>query len=105
MTLHEELDQMVEDENPEALFLEPREFLDQAIIGMSRQHGSPAILLYDPEKVVEGFMAANDWSYETALEWADFNTFCAYVGPGTPAFLYRPPDSEFAIPHDRWAEA
>ena len=48
-----------------------------------------------PGKVIEGFMAANDWDWETACDWASFNTFCAYNGEGTPAFLEGSLDDEY----------
>jgi len=25
--------------------------------------------------------------YDTALEWHEFNTFCAYLGPNTPVYV------------------
>jgi|SaaInlStandDraft_6_1057023.scaffolds.fasta_scaffold605956_1 hypothetical protein len=59
---------------------------------LSERH---SLLLYDPGKVIEGFMAANDWDWETACDWASFNTFCAYNGEGTPAFLEGSLDDEY----------
>jgi len=37
--------------------------------------------------VVEQAVEHEDMDYDTALEWHEFNTFCAYLGPGTPVFV------------------
>jgi hypothetical protein len=59
--------------------------LDEAVIGMTLE-GSPK-LIYSIEKCIEVSMKDNDWDYETALEFLEFNTFCAYVGVYTPLFV------------------
>lgn len=43
---------------------------------------------YDAEKVIEQLMKNNDWDYETAREWFDFNILGSFVGDGTPVFMY-----------------
>jgi hypothetical protein len=59
--------------------------LDDAVIGMTLE-GS-AKLIYSIEKCIEVSMKNNGWDYETALEFLEFNTFCAYVGVHTPLFV------------------
>jgi hypothetical protein len=42
-----------------------------AIVGISE---NPTQIMYDPEKVIQAFMKQNDWNYEDALEWYEYNT-------------------------------
>lgn len=51
--------------------LDPRDQFDKCIIGITYD-GEKAI--YDTEKVIETFMSVNEWDYETALEWFEYNT-------------------------------
>ena len=61
--------------------------LDSAVIGMTEE-AFPK-LVYSIEKCIETSMKNNDWDYETALEFLEFNTFCAYLGEHTPLFVYE----------------
>jgi hypothetical protein len=84
MTLDEMEDGL---EGGEALFLEPRSMLDEAIIGLAERADGMMVVAYDTEKVVQALMKGNDWDEEEAREWYSFNTAGAYVGPGTPVFI------------------
>lgn len=53
------------------VFLEPREWLDQAIQGKCAATGG---LIYDYDTVVEVFVAKDNLSYEDAMEMVDYNT-------------------------------
>lgn len=53
------------------VFLEPREWLDQAITGKCAVTGG---LIYDYDTVVEIFVSKDGLSYEDAMEMVDFNT-------------------------------
>ena len=61
--------------------------LDEAIIGYENEK-----VIYDYNKCVEVFMKDNEWDWETAVEWMEFNVVGAYVGPKTPLFI--DPDAE-----------
>jgi len=71
--------------NPAAMFIDG---MDEAIVGIAVQWGSPALAVYDGERIVE--ILAKDMGYEEAVEYFSANIECAYVGPGTPLILYRP---------------
>lgn len=60
--------------------------LDDAIIGTVNRFGMESVLLYDMEKCIEILMKNNDWKYEDALEWFEFNIIGAWLGETTPAF-------------------
>jgi hypothetical protein len=60
-----------------------------AILGIVERVGQPAIVIYDREKCIE--ILQRDMSYDDALEFFEFNTSGAWVGPGTPGFLVRLP--------------
>lgn len=48
---------------------------------------SPGVVaLYDREKCVEVLVKRDGMTDEEALEYLEFNTLGAYMGPGTPAF-------------------
>tara|TARA_Y100000114_G_C11535744_1_gene220187 strand:- start:65 stop:352 length:288 start_codon:yes stop_codon:yes gene_type:complete len=61
--------------------------LDKAIIGIGMRCGSDDVLIYDYKKCIKQFMDQNNWSYEEAVEWMDFNVVGAYVGETTPIFV------------------
>ena len=56
-----------------ALLLEPRKYLDKAIIGFSRHRGE-MFVVYDRAKIVEAFMKMNEWTEAEAEEWVGINT-------------------------------
>lgn len=60
---------------------------DSALIGVS--HDGRAI--YDYEKMIEWLMDEEDWSYEEAAEWVDYNTIRAlpYMGTDAPIIMYE----------------
>lgn len=59
---------------------------NSALIGVS--HDDRAI--YDYEKMVEWLMNEEDWSYEDAVDWIDYNTIRAlpYMGADAPIIMY-----------------
>jgi len=59
--------------------------LDAAIIGYTLDNGR---LVYDADKVIELLSQIMGCSLEEASEFAHHNTFCAYVGEGTPLVIY-----------------
>ena len=54
-----------------------------AIIGIARDNSH---VVYSREKLIDCFMKANDWSYEEAEEWIEYNIERAlpYWGEGAP---------------------
>ncbi len=60
---------------------------DEAIMGHGGQCGQDSLAIYSLRKMIEVCMVDSDMDYETAVEYLNFNTLCAYVGPGTPIVL------------------
>lgn len=58
---------------------------DEAIVGITID----GQLVYSREKMIE--LCAKQGEMEDivdAIEWLEFNTFCAYVGEKTPIYIY-----------------
>jgi len=72
-------DLMVDD----TVLLDP-EYLDGAIVGV-RDHR----VLYDYDLLVQAFQDNEDWTYEDAVEWVQYNTMRAlpYMGKLGPLVL------------------
>lgn len=70
--------------NPDALFVDN---MDEALIGYAIQWGSPPLAVYDADRCVE--VLSEDMGLEEAHEFFTHNIECAYLGEGTPLFLYR----------------
>lgn len=68
----------------EAKVLEPRDIYDEAIVGVTRD----GFAIYSVEKVIEAGTKIYE-SYEESSEWHYYNTFDAYVGEGTPIFMWE----------------
>ena len=95
--------ELIAEYNEEAILFDE---LDDAIIGVGQQWGSPTVVIYDREKCIDIFYnkfveqdketlgreltddeLSNAWS--SAIEWFDYNVGSAYVGENTPIFLER----------------
>lgn len=63
--------------------------LDKAFIGYADIHNRPFIAVYDIDKVIEILMEENGMNHEEALEFFYFNIQGAWMGEGTPIFLYK----------------
>lgn len=72
--------------NPEAMIIDGH---DNAIIAMVVQHGSPPLVLYDPNIVIDNLMVNDGMEYDEAAEWFAHNIECAYIGKNTPMMLVR----------------
>ena len=57
---------------------------DDAIIGIKDDTG---VVYYSKEKVIDILIRDHNMTDVEAMEYADFNVFCAYVGEKTPVFL------------------
>ena len=73
----------------DTVVLEPRGFLDNAIIG--KVNGT-CKAVYDYNLLIEAFMDANeDWDIEAAEDWISYNTIRAipYMGPNAPVVMFN----------------
>ena len=70
--------------NPDAYFAIG---LDAAIIGIGHQCNAAPVVIYDYDKCVKILMKDNDWDYEAAMEWMEFNVVGTYIGEGMPIFM------------------
>jgi len=61
---------------------------DEAVIGVVSVSGQPDRICYDYQKCCEILMEREGWSVHDAEDWMQHNVVCAYVGGGTPAYLY-----------------
>lgn len=66
----------------DALFLEPRDVFDKAIIGSEDNK-----IVYSEDIILDVLMESEKWTYDEALEYYEFNIECAYMGNGTPIYL------------------
>ena len=59
---------------------------DGSIIGVT----TDGRVVYDFDKMVEELMQDEEWSYEDAVEWIEYNTVRAlpYAGPNGPIIMY-----------------
>lgn len=63
--------------------------LDEAAMGYTTTSDGCEHVVYDYNKCVEIFMSQNNWEYEEAMEWVDFNVVGAYVGENTPLWMFK----------------
>ena len=85
MTLAE-LIEVLEDENPEALFMEPRGEFDACIVGLGYRFFDGPLAIYSVDKVL-GVLMADGMDEEEAEEHFSFNVIGGWVGEGTPLFV------------------
>ena len=75
----------------EAMFLDPAELFDEAIIGVAERAGGLGVVAYDRAVCIERLIA-DGMTEEEAEEFFEFNTLGSWVGDMTPVFI----DSRFA---------
>ena len=63
--------------------------LDKAIIGIGERCGDENIVAYDCEKIIKILMKRDGMTEEEALEFLSFNITGAYMGEGTPIFIWK----------------
>lgn len=84
------IDELADEFDIEILRMEPADVYDPAVIGFAHDPSDAVTrLVYDCDRVIAQAVAFEGMSYEDAVEWHEFNTFCAYMGPTTPLFLRR----------------
>ena len=79
------------EEYPDLLFLEPREFFDEAIVGVVERINLTAFC-YDTQEILDILNRDHDLTPEEALEYFEFNIRGSYVGEHSPVFLDRKVD-------------
>ena len=62
--------------------------LEDAFIGFFQRINEPRIVVYDYEKCIKILMDRDGMEEDEADEYLQFNTVGAWVGKGTPAFMY-----------------
>jgi hypothetical protein len=60
---------------------------DECIVGVVRRCASPTVLCYSYKKVIKQLMKEG-MTEEDAIEHFEFNQIGAWVGEGTPFFLF-----------------
>lgn len=78
------LDQLAD---AEAMLLEPQEFFNKALIGIAQRADGIIVAAYDSEKCIAALREQNNWDYDEAQEWFEFNVQGGYVGPHSPMFV------------------
>lgn len=75
------------DELPEDAIVFDNMSYDGSIIGVTTDDR----VVYSYDKMVEELMQDEEWSYENAVEWIDYNTIRAlpYAGPNGPIIMYN----------------
>ena len=60
---------------------------DSSIVGVT----TDGRVVYDYDKMIEELMQDEEWSYEDAVEWIDYNTIRSlpYAGDHAPIIMYR----------------
>lgn len=82
MTIRERVEQIVLEENPNALFLDG---FDDAIVGIVRRINL-CLVAYNGKKCIEILMEQG-MEYEDACDYFTFNVSGSYVGEHTPVFI------------------
>ena len=85
MTLAE-LIVVLEDENPEALFMEPRGEFDACIVGLGYRFFDGPLAIYSVDKVL-GVLMADGMNKEKAEEHFGEEVITSWAGKGTPIYV------------------
>jgi hypothetical protein len=80
--------QMIMDINPDAHLWDD---LDNCLMGITEE----GCAVYDIHEMEKELMKQNDWDWETAAEWVEFNILQAYIGEFTPVHMWPFPKKEF----------
>ena len=88
---HEKLKKYLKEEYGGYALFEPEHY-DEGIIGVT-ENGN---VIYSYELLAESLMLHDDWSYEDAIEWLDYNTIrtIPYMGEFQPIILMEFPDCD-----------
>ena len=64
-----------------------------AIIGVGERSGSHNVVVYDADHCLK-ILVTDGMTYDEAQEYFSFNTLGAYVGTGTPMFVWKMTEQE-----------
>lgn len=73
------------DEMGESLVL--MDGMDEALIGISQRPNEPMLAVYSYDSIIDVLMANDGMFYDDAVEYAEFNICCAWIGPETPIIV------------------
>lgn len=85
---HEEVREAIANTNPDLIFFDDLDDLDEAVYGTVSINRKP-VVLYDREKCFELYTERDGMDYCEAQENFDFNVIGGWYGDYTPAFLSR----------------
>lgn len=80
--------QMIMDINPDAHLWDD---LDNCIMGITEE----GCAVYDIHEIEKELMKQNEWDWETAAEFVEYNILQAYIGEFTPVHMWSFPKKEF----------
>lgn len=80
--------QMIMDINPDAHLWDD---LDNCIMGITEE----GCAVYDIHEIEKELMKQNEWDWETAAEFVEYNILQAYIGDFTPVHMWPFPKKEF----------
>lgn len=80
--------QMIMDINPDAHLWDD---LDNCLMGITEE----GCAVYDIHEIEKELMKQNDWDWETAAEFVEYNILQAYIGEFTPVHMWPFPKKEF----------
>lgn len=74
-------------ELPEEAIVFDNASYDGSIVGVT----TDGRVVYDYDKMIEELMQDEEWSYEDAAEWIDYNTIRSlpYAGYNAPIIMYK----------------
>lgn len=81
--IQEQIEQLVVDSNPNALFADG---FEGCLLGCTRVHGR-TVAVYSRGLCIKKLMDDDEMTHDEAIEFFEFNVEGAYVGPHTPIFL------------------
>jgi len=61
---------------------------DEAILGITRRCGKQDIIAYDVAKILDILVTRDGMTDEEAIEFFEYNVQGAWLGEGTPCFVY-----------------
>ena len=59
---------------------------DKAIIGIDFNY-EPAKLVYSKQEMIQVLVDSLEMTLDDAIEYLEYNVFCAYVGEGAPIYI------------------
>jgi hypothetical protein len=77
------------EENPDALWADG---FEAAYIGQAHRCGQPTLAAFSVKKCLQILMERDGMTYEEADEFFEFNVSGAWVGAGTPIWIYDTED-------------